>query len=60
MLSVLIFIQGYTEEDQIKVFCHTGVKFQGHTLHQFEVIELEARPPLKKNWFFWVMIKLRL
>ena len=49
MLSVLIFIQGYTEEDQMKVFCHTGVKFQGHTLHQFEVIELEARPPLKKK-----------
>ena len=32
----------------------TRVKFHGHTYCQPEIIELEARAPLKKNWFFWL------
>ena len=32
-------------------FFHTGVKLQGHTLFQFQIIELEPRASLKKCFF---------
>ena len=42
-------------------FCHTGVKFQDHTLCQSKIIELEPRPQLKNfNFSGQILMKLRL
>ena len=41
--------------------CNTDVKFLGHNWYQPQIIELETRPPLKKNGFSGqILIKLKL
>ena len=40
-------------EFQFQPSCYTGVKTQGHTQCQSQIIELEPRPSLKKKCFFW-------
>ena len=40
--------------------CHSAVNFQGHTLYQSQIIELEPSPPLKTIGFFGqIFIKLK-
>ena len=42
-------------------FCHIGVRFEGYTLCQSQIIDLESRSTLKKSGFsVQIIIKLRL
>ena len=46
---------------QLQLFCHTCMKFQGHTQCKSQIIELEPRTPLKKIDFSGLILKkLRL
>ena len=43
---------------QFQPLCHTGVKFQGHTQCQSQIIELQLTAPLKKLFFLVNLYKI--